>query len=151
MRCDMNDRRIEKITLEDGRRAERHTYRDDDGREIVEVYSEVERPLNLERRIVREFETVVASETVEDIHDGIVVGKDVRAVDAAPLRVVERVKYVDAEPEPVIAQAEPKLSAMSIVEANVAEKSKNDKVVNWVLGGIVTAQVTFLVVYVFVF
>lgn len=86
-----NEVRVQMITLEDGRRAERHQFLDDGGNEVIEIFSEDRRPLKLEKRIVREHKQVVAKETHETIRDGEVAEVEVRSLEPdVPLQVRER-------------------------------------------------------------
>lgn len=186
--------RVQMVTLEDGRHAERHVSYDEDGNEVVEIFAEEKRPLKLEKRIVKEHRQVVARETHETIRDGEVVHHEVKSGEPdVPLQVRERIgvadhaKVVDGdyvrkdeieklvtngvvagvealmeslepvlvpkeeqhyEPEPAPApffqEPEPKpLRAQSIVEKNVADKKKNDSMINIVLGVILVAQLGF--------
>lgn len=88
--------RIEKITLDDGRVAERHITTDASGNEVVEIFAEEKRPLKLEKRIVREMKSVVAKETHETIRDGEVTLQEVVAREQeVPLQVVSRMGVAD--------------------------------------------------------
>jgi hypothetical protein len=89
---DHNEVRVHKMTLDDGRHAERHVSVDENGNEVVEVFAEEKRPLKLEKRIHREFKNVVAKETHETIRDGEVAHVEVRSGESeVPLRVVDRI------------------------------------------------------------
>jgi len=82
--------KIQLITLEDGRRAERHSFNDENGNEIIEIFSEDKRPLKLEKRIVREHKVVVAKETHQTIKDGEVAEVEVKSLyEDAPLQIRE--------------------------------------------------------------
>lgn len=88
---DQNDIRVQLLTLEDGRRAERHSFIDENGNEVVEIFSEEKRPLKLESRIVKEHKQIVAKETHQTIQDGNVVAQEVIATgEEVPLRTVEK-------------------------------------------------------------
>ena len=94
--CNSDQKRVETITLSDGRHAERHVTEDENGNEIVEVFAEERRPLKLEERIVREHKRVVAKETHEKIRDGEIAQVEVRAFEAdVPLQVRERIGLAD--------------------------------------------------------
>ena len=89
---DHEEIRVQRMTLDDGRSAERHISKDENGDEIVEIFAEEMRPLKLEKRIHREFKNVIAKETHETIKDGEVAHVEVRSGDSeVPLKVVERI------------------------------------------------------------
>lgn len=84
--------KVQAITLEDGRRSERHISYDANGNEVVEIFAEEHRPLKLEKRIVREYKQVVAKETHQTVKDGDVVFEEVRSGDPElPLQLRERI------------------------------------------------------------
>lgn len=88
--------RVEVLTLDDGRRAERHVAVGDNGQEIVEIFAEEKRPLKLEKRIVREYKKVVAKEVHETIKDGEVSAVEVRSTEPdVPLQIRERLAVAD--------------------------------------------------------
>lgn len=90
--CNGENKRVEKITLPDGRRAERHVFVDESDNEVVEVFAEESRPLKLEERIIRERKKIVAKETREVIRDGEVSQVEVRSLEPeVPLQVRERI------------------------------------------------------------
>jgi len=90
-KCD-DESRVQTLTLEDGRRAERHVSRDENGNEIVEIFAEEQRPLKLEKRIVREHKDIVSKETHETVQDGEVVNVEVRSLEPnVPMQVRERI------------------------------------------------------------
>lgn len=100
----MDNVKREQVVLPDGRRAERHISVDDQGKEVVEIFAEEPRALNLEKRIVREKKEIVARETTETIRDGEVVEVEVKDLEPqVPLQVRERIgmadhaKYVSGE------------------------------------------------------
>ena len=87
---------VKQLTLDDGRRAERHVTHDDSGNEVVEIFAEERRPLKMEKRIVREHKRVIAKETHETIKDGEVAHIEVRSLEPdVPLQVRERIGVVD--------------------------------------------------------
>lgn len=187
--CECDDQtKVQMLTLEDGRRAERHVSRDEDGNEVVEIFAEEQRPLKLEKRIVKEHKKIVAKETHETVRDGEVTQVEVRSLEPnVPMQVRERIgvadhaKVVDGdyvrkeevsqliadgvcagveammanmepetydvhdepecEPEPV--QSQPVFKAQSIIEGNVADKKKNDALLNMVMGVVIVAQLAF--------
>jgi len=88
--------KIETLTLDDGRRAERHTILDENGNEIVEIFAEEKRPLKLEKRITREMKNILSKEVHETIKDGEVAYQEVRALEVeAPLKILSRVGIAD--------------------------------------------------------
>lgn len=95
--CDDRDHvKVQPLTLDDGRRAERHLTVDENGHEIVEIFAEEKRPLKLERRITREMKNVVAKEVHETIRDGEVVLQEVVSTEPeVPLQVRSRIGVVD--------------------------------------------------------
>lgn len=171
-----NEVKVQMMTLEDGRRAERHITHDEAGNEIIEIFTEDKRPLKLEKRIVKEHKVVVAKETHQTIQDGEVAQVEVLSMEPeVPLQVRERLgvaehsKIVDGdyvrkdeigklvadgvvagmqalmehwEPAP---DEEHKIvpSAQATVENNVADKKKNDSVINTVMIVILVAQLAF--------
>ncbi len=93
--CDHNVE-VKQLTLDDGRRAERHVTHDSDGNEVVEIFAEERRPLKMEKRIVREYKQIVSKETHETIKDGEVSHIEVRSLEPdVPLQVRERIGIVD--------------------------------------------------------
>jgi hypothetical protein len=91
--CECDDQtKVQMLTLEDGRRAERHVSRDEDGNEVVEIFAEEQRPLKLEKRIVKERKQIVAKETHETVRDGEVTQVEVRSLEPnVPMQVRERI------------------------------------------------------------
>lgn len=88
--------RVETLTLDDGRKAERHVSVDEQGNEIVEIFAEEKRPLKLEKRILREYKNVVSKETHETIKDGEVAYQEVRSLEPdVPLQVRQRIGLAD--------------------------------------------------------
>lgn len=88
--------KVEKLTLEDGRRAERHTSVDETGKEVVETFVEEMRPLKLEKRITRETKNIVAKEVHETVRDGEVVLQEVHSLEQdVPLQIQSRIGVAD--------------------------------------------------------
>lgn len=88
--------KVETLTLDDGRRAERHTTVDENGQEVVEIFAEEKRPLKMEKRIVREYKQVVAKETHQTVKDGEVAYEEVLSSEPeVPLQLRSRVGIVD--------------------------------------------------------
>ncbi len=149
--CDtIHGLKIESITLDDGRKAERHTSINEEGDQIVEIFAEDKRPMKLEKRIVREHKRIVAKETHEVVRDGEVIAQEVHSLEPeAPLQIMSRIAVADhakvvdgdyvkkadlvdgivAAVKAVQEKAEVKeaapafFKAQSVVEQNVAEKA----------------------------
>lgn len=87
---------IQKLTLDDGRRAERHVSTDAQGNEVVEIFAEEQRPLKLEKRIVRETKQIVCKETHQTVKDGEICYEEVRALEPeVPLQIRGRIGTAD--------------------------------------------------------
>jgi len=94
--CNGENKRVENITLPDGRQAERHIFNDENGNEVVEVFAEERRPRKLEERILRERKQIVAKETRETIQDGEVTQVEVRSLEPeVPLQIREKIGVAD--------------------------------------------------------
>jgi hypothetical protein len=78
---DTKERKTEKVTLEDGRLAERRTFYDDEGSEVVEVYVEPKRNLTLDKRVINKTKTVLAEQRIQTIKDGEVVDEEVHSIE----------------------------------------------------------------------
>lgn len=92
----MSDNKIDSLTLDDGRKAERHITYDADGREIIEIFAEEKKPLKLEKRVIKEMKQVVAKETHETIRDGEVIFQEVKSLEPdIPLELRQRIAVVD--------------------------------------------------------
>lgn len=78
---DTKERKTEKVTLEDGRLAERRTHYDDEGSEIVEIYVEPKRNLKLDKRVINKTKTVLAEQIIQTIKDGEVVDQEVHSIE----------------------------------------------------------------------
>jgi len=153
--------RVEKLTLEDGRHAERRTSVDHQGNEVVEIYAEEVKPLKLEKRIVREMKNVVARELHQTLENGQISTEEVIAVDGLQNHVVTKedvAKLIQQAVSEVLANnvgcdhskqktVNKVLKAQEIVEKNVEEKKKNDNMINIILGGVILAQVLFFLGY----
>lgn len=93
---DGHEVKIETLVLNDGRRAERHTMIDEDGKEIVEIFAEEKRPLKLEKRIVREMKNVISKEVHQVVKDGEVAFEEVYSQEPeVPLQVRSRIGVAD--------------------------------------------------------
>lgn len=169
-----NQSKIEKITLDDGRRAERHISIDDKGNEVIEIFAEERHPLKLEKRIVREFKNVVSKEVHETIRDGQVSYQEVKSLEPeVPLQVRSRVSVENTPKKPeeyvrkedvskMIAEgvsagiaslmeqknkSEPLFKAQTILEEKVEEKKKNDFTVMIILSVVFVIQVAAIVYF----
>jgi hypothetical protein len=164
--------KIEQVTLQDGRRAERHSYFNDQGNEIVEIYVEEKSPLVLEKRIIKE----PKRETIQTIQDGQVVQESkgvgvepcsedfvrkdeiARLVAEGIVAALKDIKtptptttptattYDELKKEPV-----EKLSAQAILEQKVESKTGIGKKtwINVGLGILAASQGAFFLYYVF--
>lgn len=165
--------RVETLTLDDGRRAERHVTSNDGVNEVIEVFAEEKRPLKLEKRITREMKNIVAKETHETIKDGEVAYEEILSLEPeTPLRTMSRIGVVDhhkvvdgdyvrkEEIDKMIANGvvagmtalmehmEPKINqsvpkAQELVEKSVEEKKGSDKTVNIIMVAIIIVQIAF--------
>ena len=82
----MEEVRIEKLTMEDGRQAERHVkeegYCDENQTRVVDLYVEPERPKHLAKRIVEKRRPCVFRREIETIDEnGEVVDRKVESID----------------------------------------------------------------------
>jgi hypothetical protein len=113
---------IEKITLEDGRLAERHTSTGANGEKIVEVFEEAKRPVSLKKRVVEIEKKVLAEKRVETIgEDGQIVDVKVHSIEAPKLELREHIGVAENH------------------ELNALSYAKNKDVVSAVVAGIETA------------
>jgi flagellar biosynthesis GTPase FlhF len=94
--CDHTDHlKVESLTLDDGRKAERHVTVDVNGNELVEIFAEEKRPLKLEKRIIRESKNIISKEIHQTVKDGEIAYEEVHAMESeAPLQVRERIGVV---------------------------------------------------------
>lgn len=172
-KADCDHVEVKQLTLDDGRRAERHVSHDGVN-EVVEIFAEERRPLKMEKRIIREHKQIVSKETHETIKDGEVSHIEVRSLEPeVPLQVRERIGLVDHhkvvdgdyvrkdEIGQIVADSvvtgvaalmdngvvhhedKPMFHAQSVVENNVAEKKKSDGMANVVMGVLLVAQLAF--------
>lgn len=90
------EKKIEKLHLEDGRWAERHSYLGEDGSEVVEMYVEPQRNLALDKRVINKKKEILAEQRIETIRNGEVVDVEVHSVDApTKLELREHIRKVD--------------------------------------------------------
>jgi hypothetical protein len=88
--------KIETLTLDDGRRAERHITIDEKGQEVVEIFAEEKRPLKLEKRILREYKNVISKEVHQTVKDGEVAYEEIHSTEPeVPLQLRSRVGVTD--------------------------------------------------------
>lgn len=81
----MEDKKVEKWMLEDGRRAERWVT-ENEGERVVEIHMEEERPLILQQRIVEKSKPMIYErETSMLDKSGNIVDKKVETLDSAKL------------------------------------------------------------------
>lgn len=78
---DTKENKIEKVTLQDGRLAERRTFYDDEGSEVVEVYVEPKRNLKLDKRVINKTKQVIAEQRIQTIRDGEVVDEEIHSIE----------------------------------------------------------------------
>lgn len=77
------EKRIERIMLEDGRRAEKHIV-DEGDTKVQELHVEDERPLRLAQRVIEKRKPVVYERSVQVIKDGEVVEEKLESLDPSP-------------------------------------------------------------------
>lgn len=93
----MDEIRIEKLSMEDGRTAERHIREegscDEVQRRIIDLYVEPERPKKLAKRITEETEPRIVRRIVETIDEnGDVIDRKVESTDPSEnMRLVEHI------------------------------------------------------------
>jgi hypothetical protein len=98
---------IEKVTLEDGRVAERHTSVNENGEKVVEVYVEEKKPLKLEKRIVEKTKQVLSEQVVETLQDGQVVDRQVHSIEPnVKLQLAEHIQTISRKPNDYVSKAE---------------------------------------------
>jgi cobalamin biosynthesis Mg chelatase CobN len=117
-----NKKIIEKITLEDGRLAERHTSVDSAGNKVVEVYEEEKRPVLLKKRVIEVEKKVLAEKRVETIGaDGQLVDVKVHSIESPKLELREHIGLAENH------------------ELNALSYAKNKDVVQAVVAGVQAA------------
>lgn len=90
------DIKIDKFYLEDGRMAERHTFTNDTGDEVIEQFVEPERNMSLNKRVTTKKKEIVAEQKIETIKDGEVVDVLVNSVE--PNVKLELREHIKTEP-----------------------------------------------------
>lgn len=137
-----DDVRVEEVTLDDGRRAEKHIKKDSD-KEVVEVFAEQKPVMKLENRIVRESKTVVVKEIHQKLQDGTVVSEEVFEVSPEAFSLTKNLGVQTVASSTVVT---PTKNVEDVVEESVGNGNK-DKLVNMVLIGLIVLQVALLVGY----
>lgn len=133
-----DDIRVEEVTLEDGRRAEKHIVKESD-KEVVEVFAEQKPVLKLENRIVRETKTIVVKEIHQKLDGDKVISEEVFEVSPEAFTLTKNVS-VQATKQNVVRLED-------VVEGDIATKQKSDKVFNLVLIGMIVLQVALIIGY----
>lgn len=122
---------IEKWTLEDGRRAERHIKEIGDER-IIELHIEELRPMRLQQRITEKVKPFVYEREIEMVDsDGNVVEKKVEAIEPkVQLQLVDHIA-VASKPVNVLSSVKEEVKSVNGVKSfGLAEEiAKQDKVV----------------------
>ena len=132
--------KVEKWTLEDGRRAERRVTEnqgaDGQGEKVVELFVEDERPLKLQQRVVEKTKPVICERKIETIDPatGNVIEQKVESLEPkVPLQVVDHIKVAQA-PAAVVAQSvanegDRPVTKQEMIDAIVAAIKANREVV----------------------
>lgn len=114
-----NEKKVEKLVLEDGRVAERHVYTDVEGNEVVEMYAEPQKSLSLNRRIVNKVKPVLVEQVIETIKDGEVVDREVHSTEApVKMQLREHIKRYD---RPVASETVTQEQIANIVAQTVSQ------------------------------
>ena len=89
----MDDSKVEKWTLDDGRRAERRIKESEDGERVIELHVEAERPLQLTQRVVEKSKPIVYERKIETLDaQGNVVEQKVESIEPrVQMQVVEHI------------------------------------------------------------
>jgi hypothetical protein len=135
--------KVEKWTLEDGRRAERRVTEQKDangeGEKVVELFVEDERPLRLQQRVVEKSKPVIIERKIEtvDPSTGNVVEQKTESLEPKiPLQLVDHIKVSQASaPSVVAAQAvygegDKPVTKQEMIDAIVAAIKANREVVH---------------------
>lgn len=165
---DTMNKKIERIQLEDGRMAERHSSLDEEGNEVVEIYSEPVKNLSLEKRVVNKHRKVLAEQVVETIQDGAVIEQKTTSIDPPSPQLVNHIRVAQESTAPLSAQQiadavasavstameakqvaalsvpprvkNPPFSAQALTEERAQETGKKDNTFITVLGVMVVGQ-----------
>jgi hypothetical protein len=135
-----DDVKIEEILLDDGRHAEKRMIVDENGNQVVEIFAEQRVPLKLEKRIVCETKNIVVKETHQMLDNGKVVSEEVFSVSPEAFALTKSVEQVPASRNAVV-------KAQEVVEQNVENKNKKDKMINMIMAVIIAVQVVLLLGY----
>ena len=112
--------RKEKITLEDGRFAERHVFVDTEGNEVEEIYTEPPRQLNLQKRTVSKKKEFVAERVVQTVDgSGKVVSEEVFSTE--PKVELEKRRHIIEEEESPEKAPDIEVLVAQAVEKQMAE------------------------------
>lgn len=87
--------KIEKLNLEDGRIAERRSFTNELGNEVIELFTEPKRNLNLDKRIINKKKEIISEQIVQTIKDGEVVEEEVFSHE--PPVKLEKVRHIQTE------------------------------------------------------
>lgn len=133
-----DDVKVEEVTLDDGRRAEKHIIKES-GKEVVEVFAEQKPVMKLENRIIRETKTVVVKEVHQKLEDGNVVSEEVFEVSPEAFSLTKNITTQSMPPK--------KTNVEEVVEEVVNKKNQKDKLINFVLIGLIVLQAVVLLGY----
>lgn len=133
--------KVEKWTLEDGRRAERRVTEQKDvngeGEKVVELFVEDERPLRLQQRVVEKSKPMIFERKVEkvDPSTGNVIEQRTESLEPkVPLQLVDHIKVVGESAPVVSAQTvsgdgDKPVTKQEMIDAIVAAIKANREVV----------------------
>ena len=134
--------KVEKWTLEDGRRAERRVtiQKDENGQDekIVELFVEDERPLRLQQRVVEKTKPVIFErkiETVDPISGNVIEQKIESLEPKVPLQLVDHIRVAQAPAMGISAQSvenegDRPVTKQEMIDAIVAAIKANREVVH---------------------
>jgi hypothetical protein len=135
-----DDVKVEEILLDDGRHAEKRVVVDEKGNQVVEIFAEQRMPLKLEKRIVCETKNIVVKEIHQMLDNGKVVSEEVFEVSPEAFALTKNVVEKQVSDAPVSKFQE-------VVEQNVENKNKKDKMVNMIMIAVIAVQVVLLLGY----
>lgn len=101
----MDELRIEKLSMEDGRQAERHIkeegYCEDEQKRVIDLYVEPERPKRLAKRITEQRRPCVVRREIETVDEnGDVIDRKIESIDPEDkMRLVEHIATYGDTPE----------------------------------------------------
>lgn len=135
--------KVEKWTLEDGRRAERRVTEQKDangeGEKVVELFVEDERPLRLQQRVVEKSKPIIFERKVEtvDPSTGNVIEQKTESLEPkVPLQLVDHIKASQASAPAVVAaqavsgEGDKPVTKQEMIDAIVAAIKANREVVH---------------------